>query len=139
MGLDAGQTTQGQDSIAIGRTAGQTTQGSASVAIGFQAGENSQGDSCVAIGRNAGQGTTTAQGDNSVAIGNNAAVASQTAGSIALNASGFALNPNQAGMFVRPIRAGAPGTTFTPNLPPYVLYYGRDASLLLTYEILYTT
>ena len=69
----------------------------------------------------------------------NAGVASQTAGSIALNASGVALNPNQAGCFIRPIRAGISGTLFAPPLPPDVLYYGRDGAANLTYEILYTT
>jgi hypothetical protein len=72
----------------------------------------------IAIGRNAGQGTTTAQGANAIAIGNNAGVASQIAGSICLNASGLALNPNQVGCFINPIRSIggiASATTLEPT------------------------
>lgn len=65
---------------------------------------------------------------------NNAGVASQTAGSICLNASGAALNPSTAGFYVKPIRAGVAGVTFVPALPANVLYYDTT-----TFEILITT
>jgi hypothetical protein len=63
-----------------------------------------------------------------IAIGNNAGVASQTAGSICLNASGVALNPNQVGLFINPIRGVALG------LGVGVVFY--DAA---TFELQYST
>ena len=97
----AGQS-QTNASIAIGFRAGET-QGLYGIAVGLDAGKNQLVDT-IAIGRNAGQGTSTAQGANAIAIGLNAGVASQTAGSICLNASGVALNPAVAGCFINPIR-----------------------------------
>jgi hypothetical protein len=98
----AGQS-QTNASVAIGFRAGET-QGLYGIAVGLDAGKNQLADT-IAIGRNAGQGTSTAQGNNAIAIGLNAGVASQTAGSICLNASGVALNPAVAGCFINPIRA----------------------------------
>ena len=84
MGIEAGQSNQGQDciaigyfaqrsmlpntfnSIAIGASAGSTAQGSFALAIGQQAGLESQGDLTVAVGAYAGQ---SYQGSQSVAIG----------------------------------------------------------------------
>jgi hypothetical protein len=134
IGENAGQTTQGGQSVAIGLNAGQTTQGSLAVAIGSQAGNASQGANAIAIGFQAGQGTISGQGANAIAIGNNAGVASQTAGSICLNASGVAVNPNDVGLFIDPIRAGALGSSFTPALPPTALYYDNA-----TFEFLRAT
>ena len=128
VGVSAGTTNQGVNSIAIGRTAGQTTQGAESIAIGYLAGQTNQSTNAVAIGTNAGKGTTTGQGANAIAIGNNSGVASQTAGSICLNASGVALNPNQAGCFINPIRGVALG------LGVGVVYYDTT-----TYELQYST
>jgi len=104
VGLQSGQTTQGANSVAVGTNAGNSVQGGSAVAVGNGAGQTSQGTNAVAIGVNAGQGTTTGQGANAIAIGLNAGVASQTAGSICLNASGSALNPSVAGCFIDPIR-----------------------------------
>ena len=134
LGTEAGQTTQGNQGIAIGFNAGQTTQGQRAVAIGSTAGNTNQGVDAIAIGFQAGQGTTSGQGANSIAIGNNAGVASQTAGSICLNASGVALNPNQVGCFINTFRAGALGSSFTPALSPNALYYDTT-----TFEILRAT
>lgn len=124
VGRDSGAAAQGANSIAVGRNAGGLTQGASSVAVGFGAGRYTQGSSAVAlgtnagggilsttfqgngsvaIGTNAGQGTTTGQGANSIAIGLNAGVASQTTGSICLNASGLALNPSTSSFYVNPI------------------------------------
>ena len=118
---------QANASVAIGYRAGGITQGLYSIAVGLDAGKNQLADA-VAIGRNAGQGTSTVQGSNSIAIGLNAGVASQTAGSICLNASGVALNPNQAGCFIRPLRGVALG------LGVGVVYYDTA-----TYELQYST
>jgi hypothetical protein len=130
----AGQTSQGAAAVAIGINSGRTTQGSRAVAIGNTAGNTNQGNDAIAIGFQAGQGTTSGQGANSIAIGANTGVASQTAGSICLNASGVALNPNRVGCFINPIRAGALGSSFTPALPPTALYYDTT-----TFEILRAT
>jgi hypothetical protein len=134
IGTQAGETSQGNQGIAIGLSAGQTTQGQRAVAIGSTAGNTNQGNDAIAIGFQAGQGTTSGQGANSIAIGNNAGVASQTAGSICLNASGVALNPNQVGCFINAFRAGALGSSFTPALSPNALYYDTT-----TFEILRAT
>jgi len=114
IGVNAGSSTQGASSVSVGSASGRFTQGSSCVAVGTNAGSgtsggNFQGNGAVAIGTNAGQGTTTGQGANAIAIGLNAGVASQTAGSICLNASGTATNPNQVGCFIRPIRGVALG------------------------------
>jgi hypothetical protein len=108
IGVNCGALTQGASSVAIGSGAGRFTQGTSCVAVGTNAGSGVlsttfQGNGAVAIGTNAGQGTTTGQGANSIAIGLNAGVASQTAGSICLNASGLALNPSTASFYVNPI------------------------------------
>jgi hypothetical protein len=109
---------QGANAVAIGLSAGQNTQGVSAVSVGVNAGQTSQGSSAVAIGNNAGQGTTSGQGANAIAIGNNAGVASQTAGSICLNASGSALNPNQAGLFINPIRNLSTISTYNLQYDP---------------------
>ena len=103
IGVNAG-TDKSSSAVAIGINT-QVTNGSVgAVAIGTNAGNSNQGQYAVAIGASAGKGTTTGQGNNSIAIGNSAGQLSQTANSICLNASGLALNPNQAGFFVNPIR-----------------------------------
>ena len=120
VGYEAGETTQGETcvaigqragndrqsvgSIAIGYQAGQTTQARDTIAIGTQAGETSQRQDSVAIGIGAGQGTTSGLGTSSVAIGAYAGNASQVANSICINASGLAVNPANAGCYIRPIR-----------------------------------
>jgi hypothetical protein len=92
-----------QTSVAVGKSAGLTGQNSQAIALGVNAGNLNQGNGAVAIGTNAGQGTTSGQGANSIAIGLNAGVASQTANSICINASGLALNPSTASFYVNPI------------------------------------
>ena len=126
IGFNAGNNTQSNDAVAIGHTAGQTTQGTNSVAVGNNSGNNNQGASAVAIGNNAGQGTTSGQGANAIAIGHNAGVASQTAGSICLNATGSALNPNQAGFFVAPIRN-------LSTISPYNLQYNSTTDEVVSF------
>lgn len=101
IGENAGETTQSIGAIAIGVQSGRTTQGVGSIAVGNSAGTTSQGNGAVAIGISAGQ---TSQGANSIAIGSSAGQTSQTAGSICLNASGAALNPTTAGLYIDPIR-----------------------------------
>jgi hypothetical protein len=132
MGSLAGYQTQGANSIALGVQAGfgnvggvSQPQGANAVAIGLSAGQQNQGANTVAIGSEAGQ---TSQGASAIAIGNQAGKTSQTAGSIVLNASGTALNGNQAGLFIRPIRGVARG------LGVGVLHY--DTS---TFEVTYST
>ena len=90
------------------------------ISIGKNAGYSNQGTNAIAIGNNTGQGTTSGQGANSICIGNNAGVASATAGSICLNATGNALNPNQAGFFVNPVR------TTTASVDNVVTYNSNE-------------
>jgi hypothetical protein len=104
IGEAAGQTTQGFSAIALGRWAGETNQGADSIAIGRLAGANNQSNYAVSLGHHAGRGTTTAQGEYSVAIGAFAAETSQVDNSIVINASGSALNPSYAGLYIDPIR-----------------------------------
>jgi len=127
----AGQS-QTNASIAIGFRAGET-QGLYGIAVGLDAGKNQLVDT-IAIGRNAGQGTSTAQGSNSIAIGLNAGVASQTAGSICLNASGSALNPSVAGCFIDPIRLDdtLPVQPVCYNNTTKELFYASSAKYIYT-------
>jgi hypothetical protein len=104
IGEAAGQTTQGFSAIALGRWAGETNQGSDAIAIGRLAGANTQSSYAVSLGHHAGRGTATAQGAYSVAIGAFAAEASQVDNSIVISASGSALNPTYAGLYIDPIR-----------------------------------
>jgi len=118
-----------QTSVAIGKSAGQTNQQANAIAIGNNAGQLNQQTGAIAIGYQAGQGYLSMQGANSIAIGNLAGADSQVAGSICLNASGTTFNPNTVGFHVNPIRLGLPGSTFSPALPPGVLYF--DANEIL--------
>jgi hypothetical protein len=126
IGSGAGFDTQGEFSIAIGDAAAQTRQRSGSVAIGVQAGFTDQSANSVAIGNRAG---TTNQGANSVAIGNRAGTTNQTAGSICLNASGVALNPNQAGLFIDPIRNVSTTNVVRYNASTREVSYFDESSL----------
>ena len=102
IGNYAGQS-QGSSAVAIGVSAGQTTQSNYGVAIGNYAGNTGQGLSAVAIGSGAGQ---TNQGTNAIAIGSNAGNSGQPASTIVLNASGGSLNPATANAFyVNPVRS----------------------------------
>ncbi len=103
VGKDAGILNQGSEAVAIGKDAGTTNQGTQSVAIGQQAGSINQGLSAVAIGSAAGY---SAQGNYSIAIGQAAGgSAPQPANSIAINATGFTLDPATPNSFyVKPIR-----------------------------------
>jgi hypothetical protein len=114
IGGGAGKTAQGQSSISIGYVAGYANQGVNSLAIGGNAAQSNQGTQAVALGYAAGQNS---QGVNSVALGAFAGN-SQVANSIAINASGSALNPTNAGFYVNPVRA----TSATSSL----LYYNTS-------------
>jgi len=74
IGTNAGVTSQGQYSVAIGSDAGNNNQDMFSVAIGTNAGQTTQSEKCVAIGYLAGNDTQT---DFSVAVGNQAGEISQ--------------------------------------------------------------
>ena len=124
IGAYAGESNQSTSAIAIGETAGNTSQQFSAVAIGRWAGETSQGQKAVAIGRLAGRlnqsgyaiaighhtanGLTSGQGVNAIAIGAHAAEYSQHDNSIVLQATatadGTGINPDQAGLFIDPIR-----------------------------------
>lgn len=118
IGEDAADTDQGYSAIALGRWAGSQYQGQKAIAIGRLAGRYSQGAFAVAIGHHAGQGVfdTSAQGINAIAIGAHAAEYSQHDNSIVLQATatgnGTGINPNQAGLFIDPIRNYNAGSQF---------------------------
>lgn len=104
IGTNAGNDNQQHSSVAVGHTAGRLYQGQDAVAVGVAAGQNTQGQFAVAIGERAGYGGTTSQGQYSIAIGAHAGYNSQHEYSIALNASGSALDPTQSGFYVNPVR-----------------------------------
>ena len=66
VGIEAGYTTQGIESVAIGHGAGQYNQGCRSIAVGAQAGQTDLGAFSIAVGRHAAQSN---QGSFSVAVG----------------------------------------------------------------------
>ena len=93
---------QGTSAIAMGYRSGKTTQGTSAIAMGYQSGFTSQGAQSVAIGFESGK---TNQGARAVAIGKLAGQTNQHDNSIILNASGSALNSTSASSFyVKPIR-----------------------------------
>ena len=126
IGIDAGTTNQGADSVAIGKSAGSYNQGGGTgfaVAIGCRAGGTSQGHHAIAIGRFAGH---TSQGAESIAIGHGAGNTSQAQNSIVLNATGNSLDNTTANSFVvKPVRN---------NVGPTSLYYDSSSG-----EITYGT
>ena len=131
LGQNAGETSQGANSVAIGANAGYIAQGGSSVAIGFVAGNGLQGNTAVAIGASAGYANQGAdavalgfgagefsQGLQAVAIGAYAGGTSQPANTIILNASGSAVNGVAAqtnSFYVAPIRTTANGTPLMYN------------------------
>jgi hypothetical protein len=78
----------------------------AKIAFGVGAGTNNQAANSVAVGTQAGE---TNLGDSSIAIGFRAAQAGLAANSICINATGAALNPAAAGVYIAPIRGAALG------------------------------
>jgi|UPI000485B6B6 hypothetical protein len=139
IGDQAGQTNQGSSTVGVGGGAGATNQGGGSVAVGYVAGYNNQGNSAVAIGSNAAQsnqGTQAVavgyaagqngQGANSVAVGAFAGNG-QAANSIALNATGAALNPQTTGFYVAPVRNASESNSLFYNTTTKEITYGTAA------------
>jgi hypothetical protein len=120
IGRDAGRNCQEFSAVAVGRSAGRCNQNNGAVAVGKQSGENcqgtnavaianfagrySQGQYAVAIGYRAGYGCCCSQGDYSVAIGPYAGECYQAANSIVINANISALNPENQGLYINPVR-----------------------------------
>lgn len=84
LGSNAGQTSQGELSIALGAFAGQTSQNSFSIAVGAGAGRSNQNIYSVAVGYDAG---TTSQLNNSIAVGYSAGKSNQGMFSVAIGDS----------------------------------------------------
>jgi len=118
IGENAADTNQGFSAIALGRWAGEDTQGQKAIAIGRLAGRFNQSGWAVAIGHHAGMGIsgTSYQGVNAIAIGAHAGEYSQHDNSIVLqataNGNGTGINPDQAGLFIDPIRNVNSGSQF---------------------------
>jgi len=156
MGSEAGQISQGSNTIAIGNLAGnlnqnnyaiaiglesgQTSQGNGSIAMGYQSGQTLQSTNTIAMGSEAGQTSQgnnsiamgseagqISQGNNAIAIGNLAGKTNQFINSIIINATGNELNSIAPGFFVSPVM----GTTSITDRP---LCYNT-----LTSEITYNT
>lgn len=83
IGTNAGQSFQNSNSVAIGNLTGQFSQGANSVAIGFGSAFSKQGNGCVAIGREAAGYHTTAQ-NFQVSLGEFAGATNQGQGAIAI-------------------------------------------------------
>jgi hypothetical protein len=100
--LNAGQSGQAANAVAIGLNAGLSGQSIHGVAIGANAGAIKQGISAIAIGQSAGN---SGQGDLAIAIGFEAGKLNQHSNTIILNALGGPLNSDTTNAtFVRPIR-----------------------------------
>jgi len=116
IGEDAGNTNQNFSAIAIGRWAGDQYQGQKAVAIGRLAGRLNQSGYAIAIGHHTANGLTSGQGVNAIAIGAHAAEYSQHDNSIVLQATatadGTGINPDQAGLFIDPIRQVNSGASY---------------------------
>ena len=99
IGEGAGNNIQGNQAIAIGRGSGNYLQGNGAVGIGFCAGATEQGDYAIAIGFKAARGNMDSDG-----------TPNQPANSIMINASNTALNGNQAGLYINPVREDTSNT-----------------------------
>jgi hypothetical protein len=125
----AGSQTGRQFGIAIGRGAGYEEQGYWAVTIGGHGGigdvyQLNQGVGAVSIGYGAGQ---INQGAMAVAVGYKAGWNTQHSGSIALNASGSALNTATSGFFVNPIRnQSSTGNILQYNTSTNEIIYSND-------------
>jgi hypothetical protein len=105
IGRSAGNCNQSNGAVAVGKQSGQCCQGTNAVAIGNFAGQGSQGQYSVAVGYRAGQGCCGgSQGEYSVAIGAYAGGCNQVANSIVINANSSALNPENEGLYINPVR-----------------------------------
>jgi hypothetical protein len=102
IGIQAGNSNQGAQSFALGQNAGYVNLGASAVSIGGNSCLNGSGIGSISIGGEANR--VTSGGNYSIAIGFQAGYNSQTAGSICLNASGSALDPNTAGFWVKPVK-----------------------------------
>ena len=89
--------------FAIGRDLGGEHANNA-IAIGNDDVGYDQGENSIAIGHKAGWADDSGIGANAIAIGHKAAYNSAPANSITLNATGQNLDPDEAGLFVKPIR-----------------------------------
>jgi hypothetical protein len=114
IGNQAGEIGQGLQSTAVGSGAGNYNQGIGTVAIGSVAGSYNQGLRAVAVGVLAGAQN---QGEYAVALGNFAGGTNQPNNSIVINASGVALNGSASGLFIDPIRevAGTKIVYYNPS------------------------
>jgi hypothetical protein len=143
-GSRAGDTGQGNLTVAIGSQAGEINQGLQSTAVGSGAGNYNQGIGAVAIGTNAGgfnQGLRAVaigglagaqnQGEYAVALGNFAGGTNQPNNSIVINASGTPLSGSASGLFIDPIREVAGTKIVYYNTTTKELTYA-DSTIELT-------
>jgi hypothetical protein len=126
IGVDAGRLNQTAGAIAIGNGSGDQYQGVYGISIGRFAGSNNQGVNSIAIGTQSGEQN---QGAYSVALGYYAGNTSQPSNSIVLNATGIALNPSTAGLFVNPIRNVQNSQLLEYNTSLKEITYSNSATL----------
>ena len=97
IGSTAGNTNQGQYSVAIGDAAGNSSQGASAVAIGDSAGYDNQASKAIAIGNSAGYDN---QASNAIAIGTEAAKSNQGQYSVAIGNYTGNMNQGQSAVAV---------------------------------------
>jgi hypothetical protein len=108
IGYEAGNLSQGSNSIAIGHDAGGFSQGASNVAIGYRAGLSNQGDHSISIGDNAGG---FSQGLASIAIGDKAGSSNQGASNVAIGISAGYSNQGLASIAIGD-KAGSSNQSF---------------------------
>ncbi len=99
-------------SIQLGRMQ-PISRGENAIAIGNDDVGYEQGDSSIAIGYQAGWADTSGIGENSIAIGTKAGYSNAANNSIILNATGLALNANNSGLYIKPVREDTGNTVKT--------------------------
>jgi alpha-tubulin suppressor-like RCC1 family protein len=118
LGSQAGNNSQGINTIAIGSQAATNSQGASSIAIGGEAGLNTQGTDAVAIGTDAGR---TSQGTRAVAIGFESSMTNQGGNSVSIGTQSLVSGENgiaigkDARSFTNAIVINATGSTQFSN------------------------
>lgn len=115
IGNNAGATNCGPNTTIVGVLAGQTSPGDGTCLYGIDAGNSNAQVGACCFGLQAGRVTC---GANSICIGKYAGVTNCPANTIVMNATGVAVNPASAGVYITSIR-GLTGTGRTVGTVEY--------------------